>query len=372
MASEKEISALIKTLRNSTSQRDQLMTLVKGWRTIRSLTPAQRRFVATHVGLDEAEALLQRLGRPAGIAPARLLRAIRQAEKARPRELGEILQGLRDPSTRAEAARRGLDVVSDVVEEVAREPAEAAVEETPAGPQPPPAPPSDVPPIRRVGDLKIPEPRATKRDVPEKPRPASSEPSSPASRTPPSTLEAPEGQPSVRESKGKAAPAQKKPPGPVSPRPLPPPMQAESAGWERLQAASSTRPAGKPEPARLPIEGLAAEVANQSFLTRRFGRLREALESDESLGDTLRLLQAFPVGWARRRALQALIRSGRLPAKQLSEAFATLENPRDEYWCVSTLLRSELWDSSGLEELASQLRNQRSRRLVERHLKADA
>lgn len=91
----------------------------------------------------------------------------------------------------------------------------------------------------------------------------------------------------------------------------------------------------------------------------RFRLLRGELERNggSRLGDIAQLLDAFPAGWARRRALVALLRH-RLPGN-LEVALAFIdeqESSAARRWCLGTLL--DHWELSNEQE--DKLRRRRS------------
>jgi hypothetical protein len=75
----------------------------------------------------------------------------------------------------------------------------------------------------------------------------------------------------------------------------------------------------------------------------RFRLLHRDVDTGRGLStDQLRgLLDGFPPGWARRRALCALLRAG-IPGDLHQAIFLveTLDSPSDRRWCVATILRS--------------------------------
>ena len=89
-------------------------------------------------------------------------------------------------------------------------------------------------------------------------------------------------------------------------------------------------------------DGLAGKLAGAASLTARFHVLRRHLAAAKGLpADGLRsVVEAFPDGWARRRALVELLRNG-APAA-LGDALGLVEilgSERDRLWCLGTLAR---------------------------------
>jgi hypothetical protein len=96
------------------------------------------------------------------------------------------------------------------------------------------------------------------------------------------------------------------------------------------------------KPAPAVTEGLAELVEKEKTLIRRF-RIFNAnlkLAEDCEKEGLERLLDMFPIGWARRRALSALLRAG-IPAdnQQAGHLIDGLDSPVSRRWCRSILLR---------------------------------
>ena len=157
MASTTDVIALLHRLKEATSLHDQLTTLVRGWRTVRALTPEQRLQLATHIGLDEAEVLLKRLGHPKGIAPVQLQQAVRKARRADPADLKKLLDGLRDPRRRGQTVRKLFEALEATLDtgptgkdaEPTPAPASAVPSQTPAAEAAPEAAPPPAPQVSR-------------------------------------------------------------------------------------------------------------------------------------------------------------------------------------------------------------------------------
>lgn len=81
------------------------------------------------------------------------------------------------------------------------------------------------------------------------------------------------------------------------------------------------------------------------------------------------LLEAFPDGWARRRALLELLRAG-VPAA-LDDVFAlieTLGSDRDRLWCLGTLAESREIPEQDREAFLAAASTPAARRRLERRL----
>jgi hypothetical protein len=182
----------------------------------------------------------------------------------------------------------------------------------------------------------------------------------------------------------------------VSRAPSPPPPSQLSAGWDRLAAPPTTAghptqplfasAAGAPlpdwpaatAPSWGPPPGSAppTAIAGGPRLIARFRRLREALDgkgdsadaggdSGAALGE---LLDGFPEGWARRRALGEALRSG-LPVslEEAASRVAALPRPTDRLWCWSALIEGRDLDrGEALAVLAAETAPAIRRRLERR------
>jgi len=151
-----------------------------------------------------------------------------------------------------------------------------------------------------------------------------------------------------------AAPAPEPPPPP----PAPPPVMAAPP---------------RPEPpARAPVESpLAGKLAEAATLTARFQLLRRRVSEARGLsGEELRpVIEAFPDGWARRRALLELLRSG-FPAT-LREALGLVEalgSERDRAWCLGALAEDRPLTAGDREALLGGVTSPAARRRIERRL----
>jgi hypothetical protein len=81
------------------------------------------------------------------------------------------------------------------------------------------------------------------------------------------------------------------------------------------------------------------------------------------------LLETFPDGWARRRALQVLLRAG-VPAA-LEDAFTLVEvlgSERDLLWCLGTLADSREIPQDDREAFLAAANSPAARRRLERRL----
>jgi hypothetical protein len=128
-------------------------------------------------------------------------------------------------------------------------------------------------------------------------------------------------------------------PSPPGPKPSPPEPPAASPP----AAEPPTEPEiGRPvEVESLAIDDLLEDLDRQRSLVGRLRRLREvaAQLTDHGVNDLRRLLDAFPQGWARRRALACLLERG-CPASATwaLDLVLGLECELDRAWCLAALL----------------------------------
>jgi hypothetical protein len=116
---------------------------------------------------------------------------------------------------------------------------------------------------------------------------------------------------------------------------------------------------------------LAGKLAEAASLTARFHLLRYSLEQTRgSSGEELRpVIEAFPDGWARRRALLELLRAGS-PAT-LRDALALVEAlgaERDRAWCLGALAGDRPLTEPDREALLAAVPSPAARRRLERRL----
>jgi hypothetical protein len=330
MATADELARLIREISRVSSPLARMKLLARAWRSLRRLQPNQRRALASQVGIDGAEDIIERLAvRRAGLSAATVQRALDAVRETDTGELKRVLHGLRDPAQRKELIAKGIDTVTgrllgdeDEVEAEDIEAAEDTEDEQEEEESPPPLPPMEVesaapvkpaePPPRRapippvIGPPRRPRtatPRVESRPEPS-PRPAPRTRPEPPART--TALEAPKS-------------------------PEPPPAVAESAAPQRATESAE----------RTGLLGLLEHVTD----ARRLGA--EQLRA---------LLDLFPSDWSRRRALQALFEA-HIP-NSLNQAIfliEQLESPGQRRWCASTLLHE--WELGESERRA----------IVERH-----
>jgi len=281
---------LVHQLGSTFSPFERLKILSRAWGLLRRMTPQERLAVATQLGLDHADEVVDAVARRSGheASPA-LISMIERAQTQGTAQLPALIADLRDPQRRAERVKQGV---------------QAAVEGALAAPPPAPIPPAP------------------------KPAPPPPEPVAP-------------------------------PPPPVQAAPPPPPVQEPPAP-------------PKPEPVtRKADSGLAGKLAEAPSLTGRFQVLRRHLEGARGISaeELYLVLEDFPDGWARRRALLEILRSG-APA-ELQDALdlvETLGSERDRAWCLGALADERPLGARDREALLAAVPTPAARRRLERRL----
>ncbi len=317
------LAELVEQLGRTYSPFERLKILGRGWILLRKMSSQERMTVAAQLGLDHADELVESIAARSGTkASPALLAMIESAQTKGSAHLPQLVADLRDPSRRAARLREGLREGMKTAES-------ALAGETPEVPWLPPgavAPASEPrQPKPSPAPAAQPAPAATRQVVP----PASAVASPPA---PPAPAAAPQRQ--------QAPPAAAPAPVPEPPRTASPP-QPKAAEAPRPRPAPSRPPAPPAERDQTSGDGaLAGRLAAAPALTSRFRLLRRHLGEAKTMPTAgLRsMLEDFPDGWARRRALLELLRGG-VPASfrdalGLVEALAA---DRDRLWCLGAL-----------------------------------
>ena len=118
MSTERKLSALLHELQHARSPLAQARVLARAWRTVRELSPTDRRLLARHAGFEGAEDILEGLSRRrGGLAPAMLLRVLANARSTDGSAVSELLATLRDPGRRGEAFSLGADLAANLLAE---------------------------------------------------------------------------------------------------------------------------------------------------------------------------------------------------------------------------------------------------------------
>jgi hypothetical protein len=334
MNSQQKLTALVHELQHARSPLAQARVLARAWRTVRELGPTDRRLLARHAGFEGAEDILEGLSaREGGLAPAMLLRVLANARGTDGSTVSELLAAVRDPQRRDEAISLGADLASELLAdpEADDDPEEIveAIEDLQAVEEPIIETPEEA--LAALNALEPDPDRETEiEEIPVSESVSSSTPEIDDAR--------------------KVDPEPVLPEDPDLPPPPPPPM----VDWSRWHSATEgRRPAPAPREAVRPavadsgarrIEARAvmgAMGAEQSVFSQLRVLRRELSRFAESSTDTLRdLMETFPDGWARRRALCALLENG-IPAdaRNALALVSCLGREFDRRWCLFFLAR---------------------------------
>jgi hypothetical protein len=306
---------LLRELRGAASPVQRVKLLGRAWRSLRRFDRAQLQELARRAGFDHAEGFLERLARDKGrMTPSLLLQIVQRVKNVDAGEVDDLVRGLRDPDRREELLHGGIEFVDEFLDErEAEEPEEAAAALTPEEPEAePPSPP--------------PEPEV------ESPQPIPLAAAETEAAAPEEEEIVPEPPPVERPTTKPAAPV---------------------AAVPAVATALNARPAQRAPEVRVPPEpvvstdvdadAVVARLTNTPSTQRRLGILRTELDGIGKLDvDGLqRLLELFPDGWARRRALTTLLRAG-IPTTLMHAVFLVeqLASPMARRWCVGALLDS--------------------------------
>jgi hypothetical protein len=319
------MQTLLADLARAKSPLDRLRLLALGWRTVRELDSNERADLATRLGLEGAEGLVEKLARrKGGLGPSELLEAVHSARQAEPAKLRQLLSGLRSREGRKALLDGGVKTLERELLGESEPEVESLFEPLPddqqaaaAGPDQVPGPPLIDPgpqftPVEEDGPFQLPDqpPR-----LPDEPPPleAVSEPE-----------EAPPFEPEPAAVSGEE-PVPETPPA-VEPEPEPP-GSAEPTAADPGDAA----------------DRVLGSLAGTRSLVGRLRRLRTSGDALVSLDlfELRRLVETFPEGWARRRAVAGLLEAG-VPHSLAAalDLIMGLEQERDRVWCLSALLTS--------------------------------
>lgn len=127
-----ELLNLRRELAAASSPLQRMQMLARSWRSVRQLSPAERKQLAKAVGADGAEGVLDRIAARKGRVGASFL--VPSLEKFRgldPDALGRLIEALRDPERRRQVMEKSAAAVGDVlIEEPTEEPeTEPAIED---------------------------------------------------------------------------------------------------------------------------------------------------------------------------------------------------------------------------------------------------
>jgi len=384
MSVPEELLWLLNQLRNTPQPRERLRLLALGWRTLKELSPTDRLRIARELGFDGAERLVEELSRRGGMSPSKLLGLLRGAESADPVRLRAMVTGLMDSDGRAEIVDRLADEAADLLrddgvpdsdeiidaigealspEPVAREPADNALPPLPAadlesGRK---APPAAGPTLAASVAAAALDAKEVAGDFMEE-HEAGGPPEDP--RTEHRVIVDDDGE-ELGETSPEVAdvvepgPAQRTAKDTIE-------VQAPENGEESVDRSSA--PGGVRDPASRDVESVLATLATEASLIRRLRALRESADGlvDVDVFGMRRLMELFPPGWARRRALETVLRAG-LP-RDLGAAVAmvdVLEGSGPRLWALTALADARSLDDEEKEQLLAASGS----KLVERRLR---
>lgn len=343
MSPASDLQALLRELRGVRSPVQRMKLLTLGWRTVRRLTPTERKVLANQLGMDGLDGVLSRLGRrDDGITPTELMQVLEKADDIDPSKLGQLFRDLKDPGKRKALIRRGLDVLQEHLAEDEEEQEETKEDE--------------VSPEKSTERLVTPEELRPPVIVPPPP------PAAPVSEPAPPVVE-----PKLEKEEEEEDEATTAEPVPAAPAAEP---EAEPAQVEPEPVAPPAPvvvvppPVVTPPPERAPevseagadIAGWVNRLGATASLTARFRLLRRLIseENDLDLAELKSIVASFPDGWARRRSIERLLRAGH--AADLDDAFALiedLERPGDRRWCCAALIDSRELTREETERLST-------------------
>lgn len=345
---QSELLELIARIRTVRSPLERMRVLTDAWRTIRELGPEERKRLARFVGGRGAERILERLGNhKGGLRPSELRTAIARARRREGVTLQDGVDLLEEllkedgpdetPEREEPVSRVGAPRIEPPL---AVPPASDGGKQAPAAPVAPTvattaATAAAAAAVSRAARKRV---REIAREVEEVPEPGAATPPSetepdrvgepPLASSPPSRGLAPEPE--------APPPSEAEPSAVVPARTIGPPKLPDLPPLPDFPTATGAEQPGAAGPG-IP-EGVAGGIAAAGRADLRLRVLRDGLDGigDEAIPGAV---DAFPDGWERRRAIQALYRSGR-PA-DIDAALALLEhlaNASDRTWCALTLL----------------------------------
>jgi len=283
-----ELMKLRRELASASSPLARMQMLARSWRSVRQLSPAERKQLASAVGAEGAEGVLDKIAARKGrVGASFLVPALEKFRKMDPAALGRLIDALQDPERRREFLQQSAGAVGHVL---TGEPTEVPE----AGP--------DVEAEPEVEVVEVVE--AVDEDEAETVETLEIEDATPE----PPLLELPAVEPA--------------PPPPTAP----PPVEVVPS----IPELDTTV-----EPPSL------EEVRDAKSLGRRLAVARELLEEAPGWSlDRLRtLIDLFPQEWARRRIVSAMLESGRpTDTAQAIDLIGSLQSRASRRWCVSVLL----------------------------------
>jgi hypothetical protein len=329
MSGQRKLNALLFELQTARNPLAQAKILARAWRTVRELSPTDRKLLARHVGFDGAEGMLEGLAtRGGGWAPATLLKILSNARNTDGSSVSNLIDAIGDPNRREEAFGMGADLAADLLAEPEAEVEEGmedvtgTVEEVAV-----PVGEADPSPEEALAALRAVEEASGEGEV------------HPEVVVPPGEEEV------VEDVEAASVPVENAEIEELVERVLvaepPPPPVIDWSRWEPQPAPQAAPPAA---PTVSAADGPTLNVSTEPELNvlSRLRRLHTTLPDLVGSGtESLRaLLEEFPQGWARRRALAALLEAGIPSAAHAAvELVAGLDRELDRRWCLGVLAR---------------------------------
>ncbi len=362
MSTQRKLTALLHELQHARSPLAQARILARAWRTVREISPTDRQLLARHLTFDGAEEILDALARrKGGMAPSALLRGLAEARAADGSKLQELVAAIRHPERLAEVVVAGADLAASILEDETD--GEAA----------------------RGSFEMIDSPQAAENTAPEEPETdgggretASPEmagrgdafsPAKPEDE-PEATHETPDG----RETVPEVDPLRELP----GPPPKPAPLLVDWSRWDPNRKESLAPPESQPYQDVLAGEqpgtgdfgrhdGIGAAVEGASVLPRLLAFRRQIRDSSGTGFDELRsLVESFPDGWMRRRAICAVFDEGITDRiDDALELVSSLSGESDRRWCLCVLAARGLLQGGSLEGALALLNSRFARKRVE-------
>ncbi len=350
-----DLTALVFELRRAGSPADKARALARAWRTIRRLSPVDRRLLVREVGFDGAEDLIEGLAGKSGgaFAPAAVLEALGKMRRDKSLSVKTILADFKNSDRRDDLLLQGMEMAAGSFAS-GLDDDEAAVVEAPVV--------NDIPTVQSSAETEagLPEPEIVEiRETP----------------PPPSIRSADRDRPSVAPARReeKSAPTEETPAIEPTAPPEPTATSLWDADWQRPRETEKEPRARWSRSATAASEAVEPRVAGGTVLDR-IRQVRQAIPQLEraSPREIQRALENLPELWARRRAAVALIEAG-VPdgvgdALDLIEDF---DRPLDRSWCLAALARRGGLEGDDLERALEMLASPAARRRIE-HLASRA
>jgi len=353
MSTSRKLNTLLFELQTARSPLQQARILVRGWRTLRELSPTDRRLLANHAGFDGAEEILEGLAKRRG----GVLANARSTDGA---AVGELLSAVRDPLRRDEAVTRGIGLATDLLadsEDVGEDDHEeisGMVGEAP----------TVEPTIEESSEEVLVTVIALEEDVDD------------GGAEEPEVEPVPEPVPKPGGEEDLSPDPMQPPEAEIDPSPPDPPI----VDWSRWQTTSPTHPPSPktreetPPPAdgstspRLDAQvGLGAVGAETSVLSRLLVLRQQLPGLAGSRVEILReRIESFEDGWARRRAVAAFLEAG-IPKSgdDALDLIGSLGRELDRRWCLGILARRGDLSGATLDRALGFVSSPSARRRIE-------